>query len=157
MTGNTHVIGGLVAGLAVARFTELEPVLLMGAGVVGALIPDICHGGSWIGKKLPVLSKIFQVLFGHRSFTHSILFLLIVKALLQAIHANEAIVYGLLAGMVSHLLLDMATKNGIKLFFPISIRIRLPLTIRTGSKWEDIIFAVLSLMTIYFGYEVFLI
>ncbi len=157
MTGNTHVIGGLVAGLATAQFTSLEPVLLMGAGVLGALIPDICHGGSWIGKRLPILSKIIQVIFGHRSFTHSLLFLMIIRALLQAFVSHEAIIYGLIAGMASHLLLDMGTKNGIKLFFPISIRVRLPLAIRTGSKGEDIVFAALSLLTVYFGYEVFVI
>ncbi len=157
MTGNTHVIGGLVAGLAAAQFTELEPVLLIGAGVVGALIPDICHGGSKVGKAFPIISKVINTVFGHRSFTHSILFLLIIGACLNAFVSNEAIALGLLVGMASHLLLDMGTKNGIKLFFPISLRIRLPLTIRTGSKGEDIVFAALSLLTVYFGYEVFIV
>ena len=74
MTGNTHIIGGLAAGLAFAQVTNYDPVLLAGAGVVGALLPDICHGGSKIGRTFPVVSKIINVLFGHRSFTHSLLF-----------------------------------------------------------------------------------
>jgi inner membrane protein len=50
MTGKTHIIGGLAASLAVSQFTNYDPVLLVGAGVVGGLIPDICHGGSKIGR-----------------------------------------------------------------------------------------------------------
>jgi len=35
MTGNTHIIGGLAASLAFAQVSNYDPVLLVGAGVVG--------------------------------------------------------------------------------------------------------------------------
>lgn len=155
MTGKTHIIGGIAASLAFAQITNYEPVLLLGAGAVGALIPDICHGGSKIGRTFPVVSKIINTLFGHRTFTHSLTFLLMAALLFKAFLPNEAITAGLLAGMASHLVLDMATKNGIKLLFPFKVTVRFPLTTKTGSMGEYVIFAVLSLLSVYFGMAAF--
>ncbi|WP_033542587.1 metal-dependent hydrolase [Planococcus sp. CAU13] len=155
MTGKTHIIGGITAGLAFAQITNYEPVILLGAGAVGAMIPDICHGGSKIGRTFPVVSKIVNMLFGHRTFTHSLLFLLLAAVLFNAVLPNEAVAAGLLVGMGSHLLLDMATKNGIKLFFPMKFTVRFPLTAKTGGTGEYAVFAVLSLLTVYFGWSAF--
>lgn len=155
MTGKTHIIGGIATGLAFAQITNYEPVLLLGAGAVGAIIPDICHGGSKIGRTFPVVSRIINTLFGHRTFTHSLIFLMLAALLFNAFLPNEAISAGLLAGMASHLLLDMATKKGIKLFFPFKITVRLPVTTKTGSAAESVIFAALSLLSVYFGMAAF--
>lgn len=155
MTGKTHIIGGIAASLAFAQITHYDPVILLCAGTLGALLPDICHGGSKIGRSFPVLSKIINALFGHRTFTHSLLFLVLAGILLNALGVNEAASAGILVGMVSHLLLDMATKNGIKLFFPLKITIRFPLTATTGGAAEYAVFSVLSLLVVYFGYDAF--
>lgn len=155
MTGNTHIVGGIAASLAFAQISNYNPVILVGAGVVGALIPDICHGGSTIGRKFPIISKVVHTLFGHRSFTHSLLFLLLIGILLNSFVTYEAITAGILVGMISHYILDMATKNGIKLLFPLKITVRFPLTTRTGGKVEYVVYAVLSLLSVYFGYGAF--
>lgn len=155
MTGKTHMLGGMAAGLAFASVTGAQPLLMLGTGVVGAMLPDICHSGSMIGRKLKPLSKIINALFGHRTFTHSLLFLVIIGTLLDRWPDHAAITAGIVVGMASHLLLDMATKNGIKLFFPVNVTIRLPLTVKTGGAGENAVFAVLSLLTVYFGYTAF--
>jgi len=154
MTGNTHILGGLAAGLAFAQGTNYDPILLSGAGVVGALLPDICHGGSKIGRKLPLVSKVINVLFGHRSFTHSLLFLVLIGVLMNSFISNESVRAGIVVGIASHLVLDMATKNGVKLLYPFKVRVRFPLTTKTGGTVENIVFAALSLLTVYFGYGV---
>lgn len=156
MTGKTHIIGGVAASLAFAQITNYEPVILLGAGVVGALIPDICHGSSKIGRTLPLLSKLINGLFGHRTFTHSLLFLLLSAVLLHNFMPMEAISAGLLVGMASHIVLDMATKRGVKLFFPFRWTVRFPITATTGGTSEYMVFALLSLLCVYFGYDVFL-
>ena len=152
MVGKTHIVGGVAASLAFAQVGNLDPVIMMGAGVVGALLPDICHGGSLIGRKMPLVSKIVNTLFGHRSFTHSILFLVLIAYLLNSFVPFEAVRVGLLVGMVSHLLLDMATRNGIKLLFPINLTVRFPLTVKTGGSAETVILGVLTLISFYYGY-----
>lgn len=155
MRGKTHIVGGMAASLAIAHFYHYDPVITMGAGVVGALIPDICHGGSKIGRKLPLLSKLMNKIFGHRTFTHSLLFFAIIAFILDKYLMNDALRIGLLAGMASHYLLDMATRNGIQLLYPIKFTIRLPLTTKTGGKVESVVFAVLTLLSFYFGYNAF--
>ncbi|MFY4776676.1 metal-dependent hydrolase [Metabacillus sp. RGM 3146] len=155
MTGKTHIMGGVASGLALAHFTHYDPVLLTAAGALGGLIPDICHSGSKIGRMAPLLAKIINVLFGHRTFTHSLLFLIIVNSLIAAFLPNDSIRAGILAGMVSHIILDAGTKKGIKLFYPIKISVRLPFTTRTGSAVEHAVFAVISVIAVYFGYEAF--
>ena len=155
MTGKTHILGGIAASLAYAQMTNHDPIIMVGAGIVGALLPDICHSGSKIGRKLPILSKVINGLFGHRTFTHSLLFLVIIAWLLNSFMPNEAVKAGFLAGMVSHYVLDMATRNGIKLFFPLSMTVRFPLTTKTGSKVESAVFSILALLSFYFGYQAF--
>ena len=154
MKGKTHIIGGVASSLAVAHFTYADPVLLIGAGVVGSLIPDICHGDSKMGKTFPVLSKLINFVFGHRSFTHSLLFIVLIAFLVDYFFPNDALKLGLITGMASHYILDMATKSGIQLFFPINFKVRFPVTTRTGSLAENIIFSLLCLASLYFGFQV---
>ncbi|MFC9539754.1 metal-dependent hydrolase [Lysinibacillus sp. NPDC056959] len=154
MQGNTHIIGGITASLAFAQISNDNPLVLVGAGVIGALLPDICHGGSKIGRKLPIISKIVNTMFGHRSFTHSLLCLFLVGMLLHTFIPYKAISLGILLGMASHILLDMGTKKGVKLFFPVSISVRLPLTTKTGSKAEKVVFMLLTMLSVFFSYEI---
>lgn len=154
MKGKTHIIGGVASTLAVAHYTYEDPLLLIGAGIVGALLPDICHGGSKIGKTFPVLSKIVNFIFGHRSFTHSLVFIVLIAFLIDTFFPNDAIKFGLIIGMISHYILDMATKSGIQLFFPLNFKVRFPITTRTGSLAEKIIFSLLCLVSLYYGFQV---
>lgn len=153
MTGKTHIIGGIAASLAYAHFSGTDPVVVTCAGIVGALIPDICHGGSKIGRQLPVLSKIINLIFGHRSFTHSLLFIVLIAFLMNTFLPYETVTAGLIVGMVSHYILDMGTRSGIQLFFPIDFRVRFPMTTKTGSMIEGLIFSLLALISFYYGYH----
>ncbi|MEK5099155.1 metal-dependent hydrolase [Bacillus sp. FSL W8-0848] len=150
MTGKTHIMGGVASCTAVAYFYGYDPVLITASGIFGALIPDICHTKSKIGRKLPILSTLISSVFGHRTSTHSLLFLFVTGFLAHLYVTNQSIFAGLMAGMASHLLLDAGTTNGIKLFFPSSIRIRLPLYIKTGGKAEQGVMAALTVLSCYF-------
>lgn len=154
MTGKTHMIGGAAAALAVADFTSYDPLLLTAAGVIGALLPDICHGGSKIGRSAPVLSKLVNVLFGHRTITHSLLFLILIQAVMIQFVPYPELRVGLLAGIGSHLVLDAMTKKGIKFLYPLNFRFRFPFAIRTGGAAESGILTILSVMVFYYGLEV---
>ena len=156
MQGNTHIVGGITASLAFAQISNDNPLILVGAGIIGALLPDICHSGSKIGRKFPIISKMVNKLFGHRSFTHSLLFLILMVMVLHTLVPFKAISEGILLGMASHIFLDMGTKKGVKLFFPVSISVRFPLTTKTGSKVEKIVFMLLTMLSVYFSYEIIL-
>ncbi|MBK4207151.1 metal-dependent hydrolase [Bacillus licheniformis] len=150
MTGKTHIMGGVASCTAAAYLYGYDPVFMTASGVIGALIPDICHTKSKIGRRLPILSAVVSSVFGHRTFTHSLLFLLITAFAAHLYFADQSILVGLMAGMASHLLLDAGTVNGIKLFFPSAIKVRLPLYIKTGGKAEQVVLAVLTVVSCYF-------
>ncbi|GAA5416957.1 inner membrane protein YdjM [Paraliobacillus ryukyuensis] len=154
MTGKTHIVGGIATTVTVAHFTDYHSITFVAAGVLGAIIPDICHSGSKIGRKLPLLSKFIQTLFGHRTFTHSLLFLCLIGYLLTYITSNQAVILGGLWGIASHLLLDAGTKNGIKLLFPLDLTVRLPITIKTGGQVENLILLGLIIIITYFAQDI---
>ncbi|MFC4386240.1 metal-dependent hydrolase [Gracilibacillus marinus] len=156
MTGKTHVMAGIASTTTVVQFTEYDPLLLITAGVVGALLPDICHSGSKIGRRFRIVSKIINRVFGHRTFTHSILFLFLICIILGKLTSDKSIIVGVAIGMISHYILDAATKKGIQLLYPIKWNIRFPITTRTGSSTEKIIFILLTLIVLYFGKDIVL-
>ncbi|MCM3026497.1 metal-dependent hydrolase [Bacillus safensis] len=150
MTGKTHIMGGITATTAVAYYYGFDPVTMAAAGSAGALIPDLCHTKSKIGRKFPLLSALISSVFGHRTFTHSLLFLLIIYFLATTYIPNDSLSIGLLVGMASHLILDAGTVNGIKFLFPASIKVRLPFYVKTGSAGEQVVLAALTVVTCYY-------
>lgn len=156
MLAKTHILGGVAAGLGTATITTADPFIITAAAAAGALIPDICHTGSTIGKKLPLLSKVISLMFGHRTFTHSLLFLGLAAWLLIWLPLHIDVMLGIIVGMASHLILDGMTKNGIKLFYPLKTTIRSPIPIRTGGPFEKLFFVALAVLSIYWGAELIL-
>lgn len=78
MNGSTHLMVGAVSGLLIGKALGADVAdtgwALMG-GIVGGLLPDIDTVNSKIGRKLYPVSFVFQKAFGHRTLTHSLLFL----------------------------------------------------------------------------------
>jgi inner membrane protein len=158
MEGKTHIVGGIAAGavyLNLGGSVEKE-VLFFGSLALGALIPDIDHTGSSIGRKIPMLDNLVSALFGHRAFTHSLLFLFLAFFLFTQTSWPEAIEFGIWLGMFSHMILDMLTKKGIKFFWPFKINVGLPGGITTGSSIEQGFFTLLIVYIGYCGYQIYL-
>lgn len=124
---------------------------------LGALLPDIDLKSSYISKKIPILSNILGKKCRHRGFTHSLLctffFFLVLNAIVKVSDYNIVLMVvsiGLLTGYISHLFLDLFTKEGIELFYPCKINFYL-LKIKTNSKIEKKISKVLSNLS-YIGF-----
>ncbi|MBT9252174.1 MAG: metal-dependent hydrolase [Brockia lithotrophica] len=77
MMGTTHALVGFAAGF----FLTQDPIVGAAAAGFAALLPDIDHPDSILGSRVRVASHIFQKVFGHRSFTHSLLALFLVSFL----------------------------------------------------------------------------
>jgi inner membrane protein len=158
MQVKTHLAFGLALPLAIHYVHPLEDwVFVAVAGLFGSLLPDIDHPRSWLGQRLPWLSKPIAKVFGHRGITHSLFAVsLMVAAALAAIYwlpawegpagiriPFPALVLGLAVGYLSHLLADWLTPNGIPLCWPWRYRFAAPLTIRTGSPLETFLMLLL--------------
>lgn len=146
MMAGSHVALGAAAWFAVAPHLGLpamEPVPL-GLAIIGALLPDIDHPKSWVGKRMRPLSTIVAAVLGHRGATHSLLAVVGCGWLLFHDGTPRAIVAPVLVGYLSHLAGDLLTPRGLRLAWPFKGTWALPLC-RSGSPFEPLVVAALLL------------
>ena len=81
MTGKTHASCGLLVGALTTEYYHTDlftSITIITLAIISSLLPDICHTQSKIGRRFKLLSLIIRLMFGHRTFTHSILFISII-------------------------------------------------------------------------------
>ncbi len=84
----------------------------------------------------------------HRSFTHSILGLILFAAIIKLTmmeYGLSSIGKGFIVGYISHLVLDLFTSKGIRLFYPMKKNIAFPIKFKSNGLGEKIIFSLLIL------------
>ena len=159
MTTPNHIAGGIVfTGFftSIYNINILEDWKTITVALFAMLLPDIDHTKSIIGKIFYPLARFLGRKYGHRTITHSLLFLFILTMLTYLIdlylESNYTYIVGF--GILSHLILDMVTVSGVPLFYPFKrnpcvLPANPDLRIRTGNiKQEGIalfIFALLAL------------
>lgn len=170
MNYKTHLTGGLLAGSVAfnkvienlninSNIISAENAIFMSGTIIGALFPDIDHKGSYIGRRARIMSTIMSKLFKHRGFTHSPIpmtiftFILFLISRLFTISIFVKLWFiGFYIGVLSHIFLDMITKEGIPLFYPFANK-KISLTnIKNGSMGETIIFLLMMGFFIYFNF-----
>ena len=141
MQGVTHAILGAGAGVALALAIHQTPtnaLLFVALGTVGGLLPDIDSPHSIISHKArPARLLVFWI--KHRGLTHSAGILALLA--LAGWHYAGWLGLTLAAGYASHLIADMATIEGIPLFYPFKRMIHvLPpgLRLTTGGFLEGV-------------------
>lgn len=171
MKARTHDIAAATALLGVVATLPELPTITLSTAVIalianqaGGIIPDIDQPTAPFWRNLPiggVVGKVIaKMLGGHRFLTHSIVGLVLVGFLfwtllvfLQPIMPNVQIAYvwwALIIGMVSHLVMDTFTKEGVPWLLPIPVKFGFPpvkrLRITTG-KWTES-FVVLPILLV---------
>ena len=175
MTAATHQRGGLLCGLITHQlfiapiyaeantFSKLFIITLYCvATTVGSLLPDIDMKSSQMGKLLPFISKFISTHFKHRTLTHSLLsiaFFFILMSFAPLLNVGQdfyiILTCGLMVGHISHIVLDLFTHQGVCLFYPCKIKIKLA-NFKTGAKGERFVNAALLVsMVLYFVYETY--
>jgi inner membrane protein len=163
VTGRTHDLAAITALGAVVLFEPLPTISLstalmaLLANQIGGIAPDIDQPTAPFWRNLPIggfFGRIFdRVLGGHRFLTHSLLgvalFGLVVHLGLQFVQPllgqiNIGYVWwAFMIGLVSHLILDSFTKEGVPWLLPIPVKFGLPplksLRLTTGKKFETLI------------------
>jgi inner membrane protein len=127
MTSPTHISFSLFtlafASIGQGMDFNYENALLC---AVGSLTPDLDNSKSWLGRLFPFISKPVENKFSHRTLTHSLLaivfvFLIavIVKIFFDTGNLNP-IAFAI--GYTSHILIDCASIQGVKILYPFSMR-----------------------------------
>lgn len=136
MNKTAHLSCGVCVGLATicclskdsSTLNYIEQGTLILASSVGSLLPDIDTPTSSVGQKVKPVSKLVNIIFGHRGLLHTPLFTLALSLVLWLLQIKLSPAHplamagciGLIAGYISHLFLDFLTPMGIMLFFPFS-------------------------------------
>jgi inner membrane protein len=162
MTARTHDLAAITAlGVVVLlqperTVTLATAIIAVFANLVGGITPDIDQPTAPFWRNLPVgkyVGRIFdKMLGGHRFISHSILGLAIfgfaAHWLLIFLHpimhsVNEGLVWwAFMIGMLSHLVMDTLTKEGVPWLLPIPVKFGFPplksLRITTGKAVETL-------------------
>ncbi|MEW6008227.1 MAG: metal-dependent hydrolase [Candidatus Omnitrophota bacterium] len=149
MISVTHISFGVLLTEFILTSLGIEPnTTTLALSGIGSLLPDIDTPKSAIGKIFPP-SKIIEQKYGHRQITHSWIFIIISLFLFSPfIFFLGLLKYaGLIIGIISHIMLDMANISGVPFFYPSPSRFVFPenksLRIEVNSKREYILLAIL--------------
>lgn len=174
MTARTHDLAAITALGLVVLASPLQNIALSTALVailanqIGGIAPDVDQPTAPFWRNLPeghFVGRAFgKLLGGHRFISHSILGLILFgflsKLLLQFLHpimphVNIHLVWwAFIIGMISHLIMDTFTKEGVPWLLPIPVKFGLPplkrFRITTGKRVETLlIFPGLLLLDVW--------
>ncbi len=161
MTARTHDLAAITAlGLTAmillpaGQLTLSTVLVALLANQIGGIVPDIDQPTAPFWRNLPVghiFGKVFDTLIGgHRFLSHSLLGVVLFGVLanmllhfLQPImpHADVRLVwYAFLVGILSHLIMDTLTKEGVPWLLPLPFKFGIPplkkFRITTGKRAE---------------------
>ena len=135
MMYRTHALFGFLIGLLIYGL-DLDSLILVLLVMAGALIPDLDTSVSFLGRRLKIISYPLKLFFTHRGFTHSLFFMLIAASIGMRFFPGHYI--AMLVGIVSHVLLDCLTRDGVRVLWPFQFKLRGFL--RTNGLFEKVFF-----------------
>jgi len=147
MLFRTHIAFGFLIGLyLIDLFNVDRQILFMIVLLFFSIFPDIDGSSSKVFKKLRPFSYI-AALLGHRKVFHTIYFP-IALFLVLFVFDLKLVSMGVLVGYLLHLFLDLITKKGLALFYPLS-RKRVRGFVKVGSLIENIVFFIVLVLIVY--------
>jgi len=169
MTATTHYAFSylLCAAAGMENSTALTASLF-------ALLPDIDHPESMIGRLFPSVSKSIQRKYGHRTVTHSLFAILLMAIILLPVILIPKLIFApsgvagaftmgwsatfyaaVLLAFSSHIFIDLFNKSGVRLLAPLSqkeyISFRTPELRILVSSWQEYL---LLFIIVFFGFSV---
>lgn len=174
MTARTHDLAAITALSVIilnqpARHVSVTAaILIVLANQIGGIAPDIDQPTAPFWRNLPIggfIGRIIdKMLGGHRFITHSLLGLFLVGFLLDMLlnlltpimpSVDTGYVWwAFMIGMLSHLVMDTFTKEGVPWLLPIPFKFGIPpirsLRITTGKWLEKSLFFVLLIFNVWY-------
>lgn len=169
-----HVVGGITFGIISQHYLVQHlpimqnatlPTLMLSASfvagsVLGSLMPDIDHRGSYLGRRLPLLSWLTNATVGHRGATHApfiaVAFATVLAFLsarfLSGVYELYCLLFiaGCMIGAFSHIFLDALTKSGVPLLYPFSKKHYRIGNFKTGGIGETLLTLAMIIFVIWF-------
>jgi inner membrane protein len=175
MTARTHDLAavtalGVIFVIGPAHtITLATAIAAVFANLIGGITPDIDQPTAPLWRNLPVgryFGKLFDMLSGgHRFLTHSLLglasfgfaahwLIIFIHPLMMRVDTGY-VWWAFMIGMLSHLVMDSFTKEGVPWLLPVPVKLGFPplkrLRITTGKAMESfVVFPLLILFNICF-------
>ena len=141
----THLAFAFLTGLLFLNYSPGNEIVFMGILLFSAALVDIDHPGSKIGRKVKVLSKTFNFLFGHRGLFHSFFMAAGLSFVVWWFFDSWWIPFFI--GYMGHIILDGFTLAGINLIYPFQ-KLSLHGFIETGKVIDRTLFFVFIVLSI---------
>jgi len=177
MTARTHdlaavtTFGVVVLTQPLRTVTLVTAIVAVFANLIGGITPDVDQPTAPFWRNLPVgkyFGKVFdKLLGGHRFISHSILglaifgfaahwFLVFLHPIMHSVDIG-LVWWAFVIGMVSHLVMDTLTKEGVPWLLPIPVKFGFPplkaFRITTGKAVETFgVFPILLVFNACFYY-----
>lgn len=148
-----HMLFGVSAYVGYRHYNNIElitaPWLYLSVAV-GSIFNDIDTPKSYLGRRTRPFSDIIHLTFGHRGFTHSLLFLIVSLSLFTYLDVgSQPLIMGFIFGMSTHVFADFLTKEGVPLFWPLTEKYKSPIALKTGGIIEHLLVLLFALATFY--------
>ena len=126
MTLPNHIVGGAVFtgvfGATISGINLLASPWYIAVTLAAAVLPDVDNTSSPVGRVVGPLSYWLNRHYGHRTLTHSVAALIVLTLIFafaeRAVSGHTSLTWFFFWGYLSHIILDMCTVNGVKLFYP---------------------------------------
>lgn len=177
MTGRTHDLAAFTllnivfVTVPIPQMTVATAVAALGGCFIGGLFPDVDQPTADLYRRFPagnILGRMIAPILGsHRLISHSFVGIAIIGyasnwflAKLSSIILVDMLVvwWCFMIGFISHILIDMLTRDGVPLLFPFPWKFGIPpiakLRLKTGGMIEKgIIFPTLLVLNSYIVYQ----
>lgn len=125
MVGINHIAGGVAVTATMCSFSDINifsRIEYLIVCVIGSLISDIDHTKSLLGRLFLPISKYVAKNYGHRTITHSLIFILLSTLFVYFLEyfTISNITQIFFYALVSHVVLDMLTVQGVPFLYPFS-------------------------------------
>lgn len=131
MEMKTHAYAGLLVAQGTLIYFQQPAISLVTpiAFVTGYLLgpaADIDKPESFVGSKLwPISNALSMLKVGHRTLTHSIVFVALLWVALTLLPVPVVLVWVATLAYASHPSIDLLNEQGVQLFWPLPFRIKL--------------------------------
>ncbi|MEH6949409.1 metal-dependent hydrolase [Bacillus sp. JJ634] len=149
MRYKTHIVSSLTLGAGLSIFFNYPFHIGYVAGIsLGSLLPDIDEPNSFIGRRSFGIAAFVKQKCGHRGITHGIFAWLVVS--MVCLIFPSPLTIGISMGYLFHLIGDFFSVRSIPILTPINnYRPKLPISYKTGSWTEDILFFIFTFLLLY--------
>ena len=148
MMFKTHLALGFLIAIIVMNFLHTTDFLFLFIILISSALPDLDHPKSKLGRKVKIISFLFE----HRGFFHSFFSLFLFTFIFYLIFGSYIYSMAFGIGYLTHILLDSFTKAGITPFAPL-LNYKVKGLYKCGAYYDYVFLILFFLIGFYYFFS----